>query len=101
MLCRGATTGSTPTKFDTTCTADADCVVAANWNGCCSAAAIGLKTSEKAAFDAFEATCGGMPVCDCFGDQVNTEDGYQLTAPATARAVCYAGTCLSTGMPLP
>ena len=96
LQCRPGSPARTAT-FDKSCTQDTDCIVVEHWNGCCSASDISLKASEKQSFDAFEQSCGGQPACGCCCDRVYAEDGYGVTAPATARAVCFQGACMAVG----
>lgn len=98
VMCTGANP-SFPT-FARTCSAATDCAIAFHQYNCCgSRRAQGISKSQKAAFDAAEATCVAQyPGCGCAASETIAEDGKsgpENTIMVTCTAV---GTC-STFIP--
>ncbi len=83
--------------FAKACGADADCFVAIHQVDCCGTkAAMGLASSQKAAFAAAEALCEQQfPDCKCAQQPTVAEDGYTASDSAF-KAVCQAGLCKAT-----
>jgi hypothetical protein len=76
------------------CAADADCEIGRHMVDCCGTmAALGVLSTERAAFDAAEATCESMyPPCGCASRPTTAEDGRDETA-GTIAVRCAAGEC--------
>lgn len=89
-------TGSNPKfpSFAIICSSDTDCFVGIHQLDCCGTkAAIGLATTQQAAFSAAEALCAQQfPKCKCLQQPTMAEDGY-TTADSGFKAVCQAGLC--------
>jgi hypothetical protein len=92
--CSGAHPDMFPT-FDKTCSADADCFIAFHQTDCCGTrAALGLNSSQKAAFDAAEKTCEMQyPGCGCAQGPTTTEDGKSSVDETMIQVKCNAGMC--------
>ena len=88
--------GGATAAFARSCTRDADCFVASHYSGCCHVDALGLNVAEQAAFDAFDAKCGGAPACDCCCDRVYTESGSVVSSGTAISVACVGGVCTTT-----
>lgn len=84
---------SDTSAFAKSCTTERDCFVADHWAGCCHIEAVGLNVTEKDAFTAFEAACGGAPACGCCCDRTTTDDGMTVSSGATVSVACVSGVC--------
>ncbi len=80
--------------FSKTCGGDSDCFAAYHQVNCCGTLiALGLATSDKAAFEAAEKTCGEQyPGCGCASQMTMAEDGYSAGANPIA-VKCAGGKC--------
>lgn len=93
----GGEDASFPT-FATDCAGDGDCALAVHQTNCCGDhAALGLARTERARFDAAEATCRAMyPGCGCPTRGTLADDGQWSTDPAALRVACRAGRCVTS-----
>jgi hypothetical protein len=97
----GGTGGETACQaaiaVDHTCATDSDCVAVAHTTNCCGQAVfIGIRASEQARFNAFEAQCdAAYPACGCAAGQPMTEDGSLVRFGDPAAAMCLLGRCTS------
>ena len=93
----GACAGPFP-PFDDRCVRIDDCVLVQHTVSCCgSRIAIGIRASQKTAFDAAEATWRAtncQEVCDCKAAPLCDDVGHAC-GPTGARAECSAGRCRS------
>ncbi|MBM4342155.1 MAG: hypothetical protein FJ100_02125 [Deltaproteobacteria bacterium] len=82
--------------FSKACGADSDCFVAQHQVNCCgSLIALGLATTDKAAFEAAEKICGDQyPPCGCAGQPTLAEDGYSAGVNPIA-VKCASGKCMT------
>jgi hypothetical protein len=96
IVCGGSMAESFP-SFDRSCGAAADCFVATHQTDCCgNSRAMGLRASERAAFDAAEAVCRPMfPGCGCPARPPVADDGNTGTFSDTIAVECRAGVCTS------
>lgn len=80
--------------FAKTCKADGDCFVAIHQVDCCGTkAALGLASTQQAAFTAAEALCEQQfPDCKCMQQPTVAEDGY-TAKDSEFKAICQAGLC--------
>lgn len=91
----GACTGAFP-KFDDHCAAIDDCVLAQHTVDCCgSRVALGVRASQKAAFDTAEAKWRAtlcQETCDCKQSPLCDDVGH-ICATSSATLECSSGRC--------
>ena len=99
ISCSGVRPVSFPT-FARNCAAASDCVVVNHQTDCCgNSRAMGIRASERAAFDAAEAICRPMyPGCGCPASAPVTDDGATSPFGAMIAVSCSAGVCTSHAM---
>jgi hypothetical protein len=82
-------------EFDRSCTRRDDCVVAVHQTDCCgNQAALGVRTSELARFNAAEGQCRGQfPGCGCPSMGILADDGRRTFSATELIVDCVASRC--------
>jgi hypothetical protein len=90
-------------SFSKACADTAACSIAYHTVNCCGTnAAIGIATTELAAFEEAEAICDSqLPMCDCAPFPTGTEDGQSTEDPNLITVECVEGSCMTSVLPMP
>jgi hypothetical protein len=104
IACSNIPDASVFPTFDRTCRTDSDCTIGMHLINCCGAqVALGLASSQAAAFAGAEAICDPMyGGCGCFSGNVTADDGEMAPGGSGASAIlvhCNAGKCETSVRP--
>ena len=89
--------------FSKACADTAACEIAFHTVSCCGTeVAIGIATSELAAFEQAEVVCDSQyPECDCASLPTMTEDGQSTEDPSLITVECVEGSCMTHLLMMP